>query len=244
MPDWQVLSCRLTVFVAPDTVVPEALWRLVLDQEPETSTFQRGTATKRDSGPFEQGTLTLQVQPMRIDWLFEADNRTSDDDAMAVVGSFPASAEAFLRLAHHWAQSELFPATQRLALGFVLVAETPDRQTGYDELSRLIDAVPRGTDATDFHYQVNRPRASRAGVDNLQVNRLSKWSVGAYQRVVLVSGARNATIGALKTHLRLELDINTSPDFEGLIPHERIDGVLDDLFAGACEIQEQGDHLS
>jgi hypothetical protein len=111
--------------------------------------------------------------------------------------------------------------------------------TGYRELGQFIDGVPNTPDATDFHYQVNRPRESRIGLSGLNVNRLSKWSVGAYMVVALGAGA-HPTQSPVQPHLRLELDINTSADFLGVIPPESLELVIDDLFTGASEISEQG----
>lgn len=235
---------RLTVFVTPDTVVPGTLWQDVVGEEPENSAVQRATATRSESGSFADGTLGLQVQPMRIDWVHEPVGLGSEGASPPTFGPFPGAAEPLLELGRRWVRSAWFPATQRIALGFVLISATPDRQAGYRELTRFIDAVPKGSDATDFQYQVNRPRPSRAGISGLRVNRLSKWSVGTYQMVVVVGGSTNPTKGRIQAHLRLELDINTNPEYEGLIPRESIEGVLSDLFDGACEVYEHGDHLS
>jgi hypothetical protein len=244
MPDWQMASARFTVFVAPDTIVPSTLWRDIVGEEPENSIVQRAVATKNENGPFAEGTLTLQVQPMRIDWVHEPSGMGSEGGLPPVLGVFPASAEPLLELGRRWAQSAWFPSAQRIAVGFVLISATPDRETGYGELRQFIDAVPNGTGATDFQYQVNRPRPSHAGIDGLRVNRLSKWSVGSYQLVVVLGGATNPTRGPLQTHLRLELDVSTTQDFVGLLPPERIESVISDLFDGAREVFEHGDHLS
>jgi hypothetical protein len=71
MPNWLVVNARLTVFVTPDTVVPQAFWQAVIGEEPETSIVQRAIATRIETGPFAEGKLTLQVQPIRIDWVHE-----------------------------------------------------------------------------------------------------------------------------------------------------------------------------
>jgi hypothetical protein len=111
----------------------------------------------------------------------------------------------------------------------------------------LIDGVPDTPDATDFQYQVNRPRPSRAGLEGVYVNRLSKWSVGAYQLLTVTVGAHvpnpHSRATPLHFHLRLELDISTSADFQGLIPQERVENAIDDLFDGAIEVCERGNHL-
>jgi len=128
-----------------------------------------------------------------------------------------------------------------MALGFILISGVPDRATGYQELGKFVDGVPSSDDATDFLYQVNRPRASRAGVEGLHLNRLSKWSVGGHQ-VVTITAVR-PTLGDLRYDLRLELDINTAPDFEGPIPQQKVESVIDDLLDGAREIAEQGNRF-
>lgn len=238
MHEWWVLNSRLTVFVTPDTVVPAEMWQGIVGEQPETSVVQRASSTRIETGPLAEGKLTLQIQPFRIDWMHEAVGM-GDGGRPAVLGTFPAAAEPLVQLGHRWVQSAWFPSIQRVALGFNLISPTPDRQTGYGELRQFIDGVPTAPDATEFHYQVNRPRASSAGVNGLQVNRLSKWSVGAYKFVAMGAGAHPIE-SPLQHHLHLELDINTSADFQGLIPREEVVRVIDDLFSGAGEICEQG----
>jgi hypothetical protein len=174
---------------------------------------------------------------MRVDWVFEPTGPSSDGTA-PTLGAFPAAAEPHIELMRRWARSAEFPTALRLAIGFVLTSETPDREHGYVELRQYVDGVPEGG-ATDFLYQVNRPRQSRAGLDGLFVNRLSKWSVGSYQRIGIVDGHPVAGT-ARQTHLRLEMDINTSPEYIGVIPNEQIDAVISDLLAGAAEVCERG----
>jgi hypothetical protein len=241
MPEWLVANARLTVFVMPDAVVPPGLWQAIVGEEPETSVTQRASATRIETGPYAEGKLTLQVQPIRIDWVHEAAGM-GDGGQSATLGIFPGAAEPLVQLAHRWVQSDRLPSTQRMALGFVLISPTPDRQTGYEELRQFIDGVPTAPDATDFSYQVNRPRSSATHIDGLRVNRLSKWSVGAYHFVTLGAGLHPIE-GPLQPHLRLELDINTSADFQGLIPREAAVSVIDDLLGGAREICEHGNRF-
>jgi hypothetical protein len=245
MPDWRVLSVRLTVFVTPDTEVPVTLWRDVVGEDPENSVTQRATATRTETGPFSDGVLTLQVQPMRIDWTHEPVGLGSQGGLPQVLGPFPNGAEPFLRFARRWITNGWYPPTTRMALGFVLISATPDRDAGYRELSQYIDGVPNTPDATDFLYQVNRPRASRVGLDGLQVNRLSKWSVGAFRLIAVLAGAANANpiLSPMHHHLRLELDINTGADFPGKFPRQSVGAVLDDLVNGATEIFEHGNRI-
>lgn len=245
MPDWRVSSARLTVFVTPDTEVPNTLWRDMVGEDPESSIIQRATSTRTETGPFADGTLTLQVQPMRVDWNYEPIGVGLHDGLPPVLGAFPTAAGPLLQFGYRWVRAAWFPSTSRIALAFVLISATANRERGYRELDRYIDGVPSTPDATDFHYQVNRPRASRAGLDGLQINRLSKWSVGGYGSVFFAPGVPNAspTQSPLLYHLRVELDISTSAAFNGLIPRDTVQSVLDDLFNGATEIAERGNRL-
>lgn len=244
MPDWQVLNARLTVFLAPDTTVPLTLFRDIVGEDPENSTFQRTISTRIETGPFADGTLSLQVQPMRIDWLHEPLG-TMTEGPHPTLGAFPAGAEQLLQLGYRWVRSDRFPSSQRIAVGFVLISAVPDRETGYRELGKFVDGVPSDQNATDFQYQVNHPRPSRAGVDGLRINRLAKWSVGAFQsmRVTIGSGTATQILGPSQSHLRLELDINTPGEFAGPIPPDHIEAVVHDLLEGAEEVCQLGSRL-
>lgn len=241
MTEWFALTVRLSVFVTPDTTAPATLWRNVVGDEPETSIFQRASATRIESGPFAEGKLALQIQPARIDWTHEPLGIGAGGQA-PVLGTFPIASEPLLKLGHRWVESDWFPATQRIALGLVLISPISDRETGYRALTHFVDGVPTAPDATDFLYQVNRPRALRVGIDGLEMNRLSRWSVGAY-KMVTMNAAGHPIESALVSHLRLELDVNTSADFQGVLPREKIGNVINDLFDGAKEISEQGNHF-
>ena len=245
MPEWLIQNCRLTVFVTPDTIVPSTLWPDIIGEQPENSIVQRATATKTENGPFGDGTLSLLVQPMRIDWIYQT---IPDWTATPTLGPFPAAAEQLLQLSRRWAKGNTwFPSISRIALGLVLMYGTPDRSEGYRELRRFIDGVPNTSDATDFLYQINRPRSSLTSIGGLQVNRLSKWSVGAYLLGVISMGnteaSHNMVNSPLQTHVRLELDISTSANFQAIIPRESTESVIDDLFKGAQEICEKGNRF-
>jgi hypothetical protein len=245
MHEWQLQNARLTVFVTPDTVVASTLWQDTVGEEPENSVFQRATSTRIETGPFADGTLSVQIQPMRIDWGQEPAGLGPELGLPRVLGPFPAAAEPLLQLGRRWATSGKFPSATRLALGFVLISRTASRREGYQELSQFIDGVPGTPDATDFLYQVNRPRASRAGIEDVQVNRLSKWSVGGYRFFTVAPGTPNPVSNPMPLlyHLRLELDISTSVIFQGVILGERVEAVIDDLLAAALEVCEHGNHF-
>jgi len=236
MPEWQLLNARLTCFVTPDAILPSALWQEVVGDEPEHSIKQRALSLTSDSGRFADGTLTLNILPSRIDWVYEAVGIRADGGGPALMGPFPTAAEPLVEIGCRWAAMASFPHTSRIALGVTLVSPVSDRETGYLELANFVDGVPDAAEASDFHYQVNYPRPSRAGVEGLLINRLAKWSVNAFRLGILGPGGMTTSIGEIKTHLNLELDINTSADREAPIPKENVESVINDLLEGAREI--------
>jgi hypothetical protein len=241
MPDWQLSSARVTSFVRPDASIPSTLWREVLGDDPEESAFLKAVATKVDAGAFGEGKLTLQVQPIRVDWAYEALNAT--EARVPILGPFPASIDPLLGIMRRWGQMDGFPSAKRLALGAVLVSPVANLAAGYAELARLVDGVPTTGDVTDFQLQLNRQRDSGSGVGGLRINRLSKWSVGGFRILVMNFTGEGHSASALNYHLRLELDVNTLPDFAGYFDREQFMPVLEDLMAGAREIAERGNRF-
>jgi len=165
-----------------------------------------------------------------------------DRDSPSWLGPFPAAARPLLDLGRRWAASGSFPDTPRIALGLVLTSPTADRASGYRELADFVDGVPADPNATDFVYQVNIPRDSRADVAGLRVNRLSKWSVMLSRLLTIIPMASSPSqfIGPDFHHLRLELDISTDAGFGSLLPRDKVQLIIDDLFDGAQEICAQG----
>jgi hypothetical protein len=237
---WYLRSARATFFVTPETAIQSDLWRQVVGAEPDTSLFQRAIGVRQEAGEFADGRLTLLFQPMRVDWNYEVIDDPSLNE-ISNLGEFPNVAEPLLDLTRRWVPTASFPSIQRLALGFSLISGIADREAGYADLRDFIDGVPDPANATDFSYQVNRPRASNSGIEGLQINRLSKWSVGGVRSVAI--GPGGPVMGGFRFSLNLELDINTAANFPGPIPQARVVAVLDDLLAGAREVAERGNRF-
>jgi hypothetical protein len=237
VPDWQIANARLTFFVAPDFAPPPSPWRDCVGDEPETSTVQRATATRTETGQFAEHRLTLLSQPMRVDWVLAPAGLWTEHGLPAALGSFPRGADPLLQLASRWATSSSFPDTSRIALGLALISRTENRASGYQDLAEFVP-TPTDPDASDFLCQVNIPRNSRVEVAGLRVNRLSKWSVGL-SRLLAVTPTGPSLIPAASPEicfLNLELDINTVLSLEGLLPRQEIPAIVDDLVEGAKEV--------
>jgi hypothetical protein len=237
VPDWQIANARLTFFVAPDFVEPPLLWRECVGDDSETSSLQRATATKTETGPLAEARLTLQVQPMRVDWIHAPMGIANEQGLPPFLGTFPGAADPLLQLGRRWATSVSFPDTPRIALGLTLMSRTEDRASGYRELADFVP-VPTDPNVADFSCQINIPRSSCVDVADLKVNRLSKWSVGL-SRLFAITPTGLSPIpmrGPDLCYLSLDLDINTLLSSEGLLPRHKVPAIIDDLVEGAKEV--------
>jgi hypothetical protein len=139
------------------------------------------------------------------------------------------------------------PALQRIAFGAILRLPVNDRIFGYQKLASYlhhVDLDPVGS--TEFLYQINRPRKSKSGVENLSINRLSKWSVAFTQQATYTvqdpQAAQFQLTGLQKDiHCRLELDINTVPDIEGDFAAKDAQQIFNELVDLGREIATNGD---
>jgi hypothetical protein len=241
MVEWKVRSVRFTFFLAPDAAVSSDVWQTIVGEEPANVSWQRLQNLRIESGPFADGILKVLGQPMRIDCIHEPAETFGTPPE--VLGSFPHAVDPLKALVYRWLENYAFPTTQRIALGLTLHFETRDRRAGYQSLKQFVDGVPDSDEATDFIYQINRPRPSCTGLSGLIINRLSRWSVAGFQLLAINVGEIASVGTPLQFVLQLDLDVNTNSDFKGPIPREHVRGIVDDLIEGAKEISTRGNRF-
>jgi hypothetical protein len=198
-------------------------------------------------GDFHDHRLRLVVQPFRLHWLLEAVIPAEDEVMKAAsIGLFPNAIGHFVEGINRWFSLGTCPPLRRLAFGGVLFQPVEGRETGYGKLNDYLHSVtldPNGS--SDFLYQINRPRTGASGVEGIGVNRLTKWSVGAFEQVVLALGAPTVDVRATSKGksfaLRLEYDINTVHEFEGVLAKDKLPTILNGLVDLAKEIAVSGD---
>ncbi|MGB0383433.1 MAG: hypothetical protein ACPGWR_01295 [Ardenticatenaceae bacterium] len=226
---WQTELLRLTLFLSPAAqVVDPSWWHDLVGQSPETIISHPREGGRHESGLWGDANLALLLQPTRIDWLLTA----SDDDNSKVSvtgGTFKEKLRAFRKLMCRWFEFSTCPAAQRLAFGAVLLSAVESQQDGLRQLSNLLPVELDGNGSKDFSYQINRPRPSHSKIPGLSINRLSKWAV--------VSRAG----GSQDLACRLELDINTAPDFQGELPRASFAQLFGEFTELGQEIAEKGD---
>lgn len=244
---WQAESLRMTAFYNPQNKVSaSSWWNEIVGGEPETRIFRPKEGIQREDGPFGQGKLILTVEPVRIDWShIIVSDRESQAGGIPTLGSFPDSLDKFIPLMKQWFELETCPPVQRLAFGAILLQPVENLQVGYRQLSlylqRYVQLDPEGS--SDFLYSINRSRDSACGVEGLRINRLSKWSVASLKSFGLSIPPTSLMYfpGPEQFACRLELDINTVPDFPGEFSQEELPKIFQELVDFGKEIAEKGD---
>ena len=240
---WEAESLRLTAFPSPDEIIGEAdWWKDFVGDIPEKRVAQPRIGVRLEEGPFEGGWLVLQVQQIRIDWLYRTSPESFEKEDSFFIGPFDQTLNSFLRIMQRWLK--VSPPLQRLAFGAVLAQPVESRKDGYERLSAYLHSVKLDSEgSSEFHYQINRPRNSTTGIAGLRINRLSKWSSASVQRAAISLGAPAiaAQSGLAHHFCRLELDINSAEDFRYPLPKEHLPNVLQELVDLGKEISEKGD---
>ena len=246
---WEAVEhLRLTTFTQPETVVVNrtGLWREVVGSDPDQSVSQPRQNLIQETGALKDipnAALLMNANPGRVDWILRPNTvgPTQDPPTLGNVGN---ALESFRKAIHPWLEREL-DAT-RIAFGAALTSPAPNVQAGYKHLSGfLLNLDSDGLQgAANFLYQINRPRVSES-VPSFTVNRLSKWSVAVFESVsITVSPLNVGAVGRAGSpnHMSmLELDINTSPKPDELIPNDGIPQLFHELVSLGLEIAERGD---
>lgn len=239
--EWLVSTLRLTVFPAePITPPRDGWWAAVIGEEPETITYKK-SLDLQEVGKYTNKTILLSANPLRIDWrLLPID--VEDIENFPNTCSLSDGFELFLPLMHRWL-SEYSPNLQRLGLGVDIFLLAENKEDSFVKLAPYIPVRIDPPNTSDFIYQINRVRDSVSGIGGLRINRLSKWGALKFEFGVPVEGGDFPLPGLERFSTRVELDINTTSDFSGILNRDESHSVLDELVGLAREIIEKGDIL-
>ncbi len=216
--DWEATHFRVTTFHEDNLTnlnfKEDLIWEEAVGAMPKEVVSRPGESVRYE-GEFEGQKLSLIFRGERVDWVLQPIQDLHDTLVMKPP-TFNPIAEyliLFQKVIKKWLAS--CPNVIRLAFGTNLVSGVSDRPEGYSRLSGYLPEINlRGSDFTDFLYQINRPRPSRHS-SSVTINRLIKWTVIQSQSVSVRMGD---TVPAKVENLApwtaclLELDINTSPN--------------------------------
>ncbi len=251
LPDvsqWQAQTLRVTAFPSPSakTIEPK-WWSELLGAEPETRNIRPSRGELIEQGPFDKGILTLQVLPIRIDWILALKvDVTSDELFLPSIGPFPELGDKFIKLMAEWLRLASAPSLQRLAFGAVLHQPVEGKDEGYKLLSKYLPSIELSADSRDFHYQINRPQKSKVPeMTTHSINCLSKWASVSLTRGIIqyhageMTGAR--ALEETTYACSLELDMSTPADFKGELPKQVLVQSLRELYEFGIGIASKGD---
>ncbi len=196
----------------------------------------------KEEGPYQDGWLTVEATPARIDWRL-GQNPASPLSFLPVFGPYNEIHEEFLQLVRKWPGPG--QPVHRLAFGAVLLLPCGSLSEACRELARLLPSVEIHPDNTrDFLYRINRRRRSSALEGQGEINRLSTWSVVEVVgiEVDMSSVGSPARGDALDMQAcRLELDVNSAPEFDGPMTSGQAASLTGELFELASELVAEGD---
>ena len=245
LKSWQTEGLRHSAFLLePLSLTDISLWEPLLGHPPAERSSKPLEQFVKEEGPFSDGWLSVEARANRIDWRLGYNPRNIPQ-ALPVVGPYDKLQESFLSLMQQWLRT--CPATNRLAYGAVLLLPRDSLSEAYSTLDGLLSDVHINSQtARDFLYRINRRRQSENLGNRVEINRLSTWSVIEIARIDIdiSSGKARNILNALDGKLcRLELDINTVPEFEGPISAEEAAILTQELFTFASEIASNGDNV-
>ncbi len=244
--EWMAESLRLTGFNLADHPISQAAkWADVTGREPETRLAKPAEGLHKEEGPLENHNLSFVIRPSKFDWILRA--KQSKEDTSPWIGLFDESLKIFVPVMHKWLNT--CPPLRRVAFGAVLASPVENLRQAHKVLAGYIPSVQIDADTSrDFLYQINRRRESKAGIPQLQINRLSKWSSPTWvtMHVAVTPDAAPHAVQQIGTPVelltaQLELDINTVQEYKNPLPSETLSALFDELVAMGKEIAEKGD---
>jgi hypothetical protein len=239
---WQPVTLRLTVFTQPPYEGAEEWWKATVGSPAEKVVTQAKTQERTEEGTFLQGKLTLEINPIRIDWRYSVIEEVSEPGPrINTLGSFSENYDPFRVLMGKWLSIASIPRITRLAFGAVMLQLTETMEKGYEILTPYLPFLNL-RNASDLQYQINRTRSSQSRIPDLEINRLSKWAVLRLQQVVVPLGSPNQMhqiVGDFASYL--EVDISTSATYKQPLPKVRLSTLFTELVELGAEIAEKGD---
>jgi hypothetical protein len=243
---WMANSLRMTAILSPAAQLPKhSLWEEVIGQPAEKVTSQPRAGVQQEEGSFGGGRLSVIVQPARVDWVLAVDNNQATNSPIPSIGPFVDLLNLFADKMTRWL--EMSPAIQRLAFGSVLLLPMDEESSARQQLFAYLPLNPQNFEnAQEFLYQINRPRNSISGISNLLINRLSKWSVITWRTINFSSSDFTSNISTYSEFpdslsCCIELDINTSPNYQEDLPKEKLSQIFRELVDLGKEIVQEGD---
>jgi hypothetical protein len=234
---------RVTLFPSPSSrESSESWWVEVMGAEPEERQIRPRQAIVNEQGDFNKGRLTLSSQATRTDWIWQA--REFDTDTVPgppVLGRFINVVGDFRALVYRWFDLQTCPDARRLAFAGTVSIPVVSLESGHQLLANYLPTVDFGDGSgySDLVFQINRQRPSEVMPD-LQINRLSRWSVGTWTTTRWVPPASIEERGR-GYRVQVQFDFNSVAEYDGVISTGDLRGLLDELVDLVRALLKEGD---
>lgn len=244
--EWQAESLRLSAFLV-DAIDPSQtrFWESLVGNMPDELRSRPQQQLVTEEGPFLNGRLRIEARSNRFDWRLAIDLKNPSHE-LPVLGSYDVLENRFRDLMLKWLAD--CPPIHRVAYGGVLLLPAESQQDAHRKLAKLLPTVKIDPENTrDLIYRINRRRNSCCTIEGLKINRLSTWSVvQIIETLVDISagGQHSPKVAQLpnsKNICRLELDINTSPEFVQGLDKRLLSEIFNELVNAGNEIAIEGD---
>lgn len=248
---WRADSVRATLFTsAPPELDVRQWWMSVAGtgEAPHDLVVQegpKGHASAQAEVDDGKALLRLVCEPTRIDWHYILATRLGADGQLQLPTEAADSALAgFVARLENWLLDA--PRCHRAAIGCVARIDVASKEEGYAALQAFLPAVRIDTKhSSDFGYQINRPRRSKAARQELLINRLSQWLAGTLvvqgqnSQAAPAPSAPSPAVSVLSC--RVTLDINTASDNNRVLEADEVVPIVKELQELALEILTHGD---
>lgn len=236
---WFAEQIRTTVFPMsmedPGTAVS---WEQLVGEAPARVENQPRDRIKITRGPFAEGELILAEYPDRLDFVYVGRQPNVDLPMLPSPGRYRDSIEHVIEIVHQWLSG--FQELKRIAFAPNVICLSKNKEDSYAQLNRLLPFVNVDPESQEFLFQVNRPRKSLI-VNELTVNRLSKWSAIRFRSLIGLGAKENKIETKEFFAYKLELDVNTDNDYVPNFKQDLIIPLFNELRELSEEIMEMGD---
>lgn len=210
--DFSVELFRCTVFGDfSDKMISEA-WKKITGEEPEKANSNLKRKRYIYEGPFSKGKVTTAFNPGRFDLLYSATSELESETIFDVLGKYQLIQKEFQEFSKKLFSMSLFSKISRIAYGVIALIPVDSLDEGYSILSPLLPHIIFSESKfSDFLYQINRSRKYKSNKCDLDINRLSKWSVASTSMIEVALGRESQEVKNFGHDyaVRVELDINT-----------------------------------
>ncbi len=231
----------MTAFAAPGAMLSAVHWVDVFGAEPDQVMKQPGMPSV-EGGVKNGKRWLIAQQPSRVDIIVAPENPSHPPSDLLSVGDFQAVIDPLLD-----ASKRAFghsTSVQRLAVGATLFDPVETIRDGFRIFQSIVPQMQRLPDGvTDLLVQMNVPITIDDVVPGMILNRLLKWQIAAMQLFGIAPGLNmpfQVAVTGTRIVVKLDLDINTSPDRAVPIPNDKLGLLVSRLGSAAKELAKVG----